>query len=475
MRSGSGDGRRPLNRCTGEPLTLAAERVEGPPVNRTDSGSLGHARIALACVILAFVVIGTIIAVKTPAYESPDEPEHVQNIETLVSGHWYGMNSDCPSNLNPDSRLFQCSGDEAQQAPLYYLLLAGWQHIVDLPARPPFRGQLNPVHFFDQDTEVFLYHSAADHRFLLWLCLPNVVLGALTILFTYVAIRQITSDPWSPVVAAAFVAVLPRFVFLSSFVSNDNLVNVLGAILVFLALRYATSPSRWRMMAVGVTFGLLMTTKVSTLPLIVVFPALAFLVERWWRRAQLLIIGLASSLLVSGWYLIQNTYRYGDPLAGRATRSYLIKLGGIGTVNGHPYSVGDPLDLVFVQVPRELGRTFWYQSGWYQFHWSWPENLIFTVVFGCALLGLVRRHVKWQTLMTLAVISGAALLSVWGVAFQTNSYTARYAFVGLAAIAGLFALGVERWKLPFRFVLPAMGLIGSIVAIQVDVLAVHWT
>jgi ABC-type arginine transport system permease subunit len=71
-------------------------------------------------------------------------------------------------------------------------------------------------------------------------------------------------------------------------------------------------------------------------------------------------------------------------------------------------------------------------------------------------------------------ITAAGLLSVWIVAFQTSTYEARYVFVGLAAIAALAALGLERWKLPFRFVLPAMGLIGTLVAIQQNVLAVHW-
>jgi hypothetical protein len=38
-------------------------------------------------VILIFVALGSLIAIKTPAYESADEPGHVQNIETLVSGY----------------------------------------------------------------------------------------------------------------------------------------------------------------------------------------------------------------------------------------------------------------------------------------------------------------------------------------------------------------------------------------------------
>jgi hypothetical protein len=78
-------------------------------------------------------------------------------------------------------------------------------------------------------------------------------------------------------------------------------------------------------------------------------------------------------------------------------------------------------------------------------------------------------------LVTLGLIFLLSFACVWAVAFQTSVYQARYAYVGLAAIAGLFALGVERWRLPVRFVLPTMGLIGTLVALQTDVLAIHWT
>lgn len=64
---------------------------------------------------------------------------------------------------------------------------------------------------------------------------------------------------------------------------------------------------------------------------------------------------------------------------------------------------------------------------------------------------------------------------MWIVAFQTSTYQARYAYAGLAAIAALAALGVERWRLAMRFIVPAAGLVGTIVAVQQNVLAVHWT
>jgi hypothetical protein len=429
--------------------------------------------LGLLAVIAVFVILATIIAVKTPAYESADETGHVQNIETLASGDWYGMNTPC--RLNPKIGLLQCAGDEAQQAPLYYLIFAGWQLAIHQPIQPPFNKRkvtVNPA-FFQGKSGIFLHHTDADQRFILWLRLPNVLLGILTLLFTFFAVRLITNDDWTPLVAASFVAFLPRMMFLWPFVTNDNLVDLLGAVLTFVVLRYVLAPSRWRMATVGLVFALLLITKLSTLPLLLVVVALSCLVPGWKRRVGMCCMGALSTLVIGAWYLVQNTVRYGDPLARRATAHYLSKIGGLGTPAGQPYTVNDPLRFLFIQVPQRIVDTFWYLSGWNQFHWSWQVDVMFTLVFLAASAGLFHRRVNRRVLLILSVISIAAFLSVWGVALQSY-YQARYAFVGLPAMAGLMALGVERWKLPVRFLLPVMGLIGILVAIQSDVLAIHW-
>jgi hypothetical protein len=120
-------------------------------------------------------------------------------------------------------------------------------------------------------------------------------------------------------------------------------------------------------------------------------------------------------------------------------------------------------------------ESFWYLSGWNRSHWSWEVNVAITIAFVCALIGLVGRHVEPHTIISLGALSTAALLSVWVVSFQTGTYQARYAYFGLVAICGLAALGLERWRLLVRFLLPLAGLIGTVLAIQQDVLAVHWT
>jgi hypothetical protein len=431
--------------------------------------------VALAAVIVGFVILGTVVAVKTPAYESADEPGHVENIETLVSGHWYNLTPHCPVTVRT---IFTCTnGTEAHQAPLYYLLMAGWQRVVGQPVKPLYvaLGHFVGPGIFGLHEEAFMKHSATDHRFLLWLRLPNVLMGALTVFLTYFAIRLITADVWTPVVAASMVAFLPRFVFLSSFVTNDNLVDLLGALFVLFALRFAIAPSRLGMVAVGGTFGLLVATKLSALPLALAILALAWMVAGWRRRVEFAALGFGSAFVVCGWYLIQNTVRYGDPLARTASARYLSDVGGLGVAFGQPYRVTDPLHLVFVEVPQRIVSSFWYQSGWNQFHWSLPVNLTITAVFAAALLGLVRRKISRTILVTLWSISICSFLCIWIVAFQTHTYEARYAYVGLAAICGLAALGLERWKVPVRFLIPLAGLVGTLLAIHQDVLSIHWT
>lgn len=119
--------------------------------------------------------------------------------------------------------------------------------------------------------------------------------------------------------------------------------------------------------------------------------------------------------------------------------------------------------------------SLWYQSGWNQFRWSLPVNLTITAVFAAALIGLVRRNTSRTILVTLWSISICSFLCIWIVAFQTHTYEARYAYVGLAAIGGLAALGLERWKVPVRFLIPLAGLVGTVLAIQQDILSIHWT
>ena len=195
--------------------------------------------------------------------------------------------------------------------------------------------------------------------------LGNVLLGAATVVMAFLAARLVARDQWTPVIAAAVVAFIPRFVFLSAFVTNDNLVIFLGSVLTFCALRFSKSTTTGWMIATGAVYGLLVTTKLSTVPLALLVPFLAFIGSSAWRRRwSLLGYGAVSALVVCGWYLVQNWVRYGDPLARQAALSYDMRIGSLGLPIGVPYVIKDPLDLVLFNVPSRIASNVWYSSGW---------------------------------------------------------------------------------------------------------------
>jgi hypothetical protein len=71
-----------------------------------------------------------------------------------------------------------------------------------------------------------------------------------------------------------------------------------------------------------------------------------------------------------------------------------------------------------------------------------------------------------------SLIAAGSVAIVWVLGLQTTTEQGRVAFVGLPAIALLVALGYERLALRpgWRFLLPAIGLVGTVLAIRYDVL-----
>jgi hypothetical protein len=418
--------------------------------------------------LVCFALLSTAVLLLTPPWEANDEPDHVQNIERIVSGHWY--------------RITPASGIESQQAPLYYMLLAAYQRVVDIPV-PTFDEPFGPTGTAAQPDPhgVFDHRVAADgadQRELDVLRLPSVVFGLLTILFTFIAARFVTRDRWTPVVAAAIVAAVPRFVFLSGVINNDNLSNALGGAALAAALGVLCRPPRTpraRMAAaagVGLLAGALVLTKVTAA---LVAPGLLVAVvvvsaDRA-EMARLTAVFAGAAFLVCGWWLIQNQVRYGDPLAASATTDHFR----------HSFpallQVGNPFKRIFWEIPRDLYKTFWYDSGWNQFEWRWFWYLPFWALTALGVAGLAwRRRSSVKTAPTGALtvcglVAIGALLIVWVLGLQTNTQQGRLAFVGLPAIGILLAVGYERLGLAlrWRFALPVIGLIGTMLAIRYDV------
>lgn len=422
----------------------------------------------LAVVLVSFTLLSGAVLALTPPWESNDEPDHVRNVETLADGHWY--------RITPDS------GFESHQAPLYYLLLAGYQKLARLPVRMP-DGELGPI-ADNQQHGNYLHNipqDGSDQRWLDVLRLPGIVMGLLAICFTYVAAGRVSRDRWTPAVAAAIVAGVPRLDFLSAVVNNDNLSNLLGAAGLALALALLARPpaTHARRLAgacgVGVLVGLLVLTKVTNaLPAVGLFLAVFLLAPTRREGLKLLAACALAALAVCGWWLIQNQVRYGDPLAASAAREHLKAL--------FPplFQIAGPAKRIFIEIPRGIYKSFWYVSGYNQFEWRWFWYLPFWIGAAVGIAGLFAktRSTTWHVpavrgaLAVLSVVAAGAFAIVWVLGLETSTEQARVAFVGLPAIATLLALGYERLGIPVasRFALPLLGLIGTLAAIRYSVI-----
>jgi 4-amino-4-deoxy-L-arabinose transferase-like glycosyltransferase len=411
-------------------------------------------RAALGAIAVAFAFLSFAVAVLTPAWEAPDEPYHVLNVETLVRGHWYRIQGD--------------AGLEPHQPPLYYLGLAGWQKSFRTPARRPHPVGISLRKFVTDNPCSYdvcttyrhdVPQESAEKRLVLLLRIPSILCGIGVLLFTAAAARRLSRDRWTPVVAAALVASVPRFVFLSGSVNNDNLSNVLAAALLFIAVAFLTrSPQTFRegwslALALGVLSGSLLLTKVSAAALVfAVVVAIVLGTERARPRVELLALAGGSALVVSSFWLVQNQRWYGDPLAITRSREYLTPILGLG----YPRHYG-AARILLVDAPRLLYRNFWYDSTLGHL----PLWLLLIVAVGGLAIPSARTAPRnTPQLILLAAFVASALFAFGAVIMQSATARASIAYIGLPALCCLAALGLERLRIPLalRFVGPLVGV-----------------
>jgi len=276
---------------------------------------------AIWAVVLAFLILGLVYSVVTPLFEASDELWHYPFVQHLAEGG--GLPVQDPAHPGPWRQ-------EGSQPPLYYALAAlvtRWVPASDLSqilVRNPHAdigiprpdGNANMV--IHTPREAWPYHGAtlAVHLARGF----SVVLGALTVLFTYgIGLEVLPQRPDLALGAAAAVAFTPMFLFISGSVNNDNLLVTLSTIALWLLLRLLRTPPRpasWGLL--GVIIGLAALSKVSALGLL----PLAAVGLAWlaWRRRdwQLFLWGgacmVGAAALVAGWWYLRNWLLYRDPL-----------------------------------------------------------------------------------------------------------------------------------------------------------------
>lgn len=214
---------------------------------------------------------------------APDERQHANYVQSLIGGHGF------PVFKVGDPNLYESY--QSHQAPLYYIIAAGFSKIVG-------------VSDVDQPEGVRLR----------WL---NALIGAGTVLGVYFLCFWGFGRSDVGLVAASFAAFLPMLIGIDSAITNDALLYCLLTWTLATLAKGIAEGWNWRLIgACAVLTGLSLNTKTTALSLLPLIFLAAFLGKRVdWKMAGAILGG---ALLIAAPWWIRNTQLYGDPFVLKA-------------------------------------------------------------------------------------------------------------------------------------------------------------
>jgi 4-amino-4-deoxy-L-arabinose transferase-like glycosyltransferase len=365
---------------------------------RRSGRKLPRAGITVALVSLW---LGIIWVATVPPMNAPDEPAYLQTVmETRNKRMLPEIHFDFSKNPLGD-----IVGDPGDPVARDYAA----RHNMAVSIRlVPYQNSQPPLYFMivgplamllPPDPQTILYMSR----------LISVLFGAGTVFFCWAAARQLAPrSPMWAVAAAGVIALLPQFCFNNARVSNDSLVNCLGAAAFYIWFRSLRQPAYdpWMLRAGGIV-GLALLAKLTA---VVLVPGLALVVlfrafqagegETKWRarllRGARMAAGMAgAALALFGWWLVRNLIAYGEVTgAAGVNRFYKANLPGINL------AIPD----MRAQFIGSTWQSFWGFFGWQDI--AMPDSFysqagFFTIAFfgltGLAALGIIAwRFVRWR-------------------------------------------------------------------------------
>lgn len=430
-----------------------------------------------ALILLGYLIVGALFAIRTPAWQAPDEPAHYNYVAQIANdgccplirrGDW---DSDYLETLKSARFAPHLLGDldsvqyEDHQPPLYYLLLS-------------------------------LVYKLADGS-LTALRLASVLIGLVIVISAFGIGRELyPAQPQIALGAAAFVAFQPQHVALLASVNNDALgwalVGLtLWALVVY--LRQSPQGSRVEAWMIGLLLGLGLFTKATTYMMVgVALIAIALKVwslhrqyqptqaitpgkpftftEPLWRFLLREVVEMSIPALLLGmvWWL-RNLSVYGMPdfLGLRAHDAVVV---------GQLRTATEISTIGFAAYLENFVRTTFY-SFWGMFGWQglplvgnpavdWIYPLIGVLLLLAAsgvIIGLVRwrrqarqpqadhddhNHTRDLRLVwaVLAVLMALSVLQYFYYNTEFVQFQGRYMFPLLIPLGLLIALGLDAWR-----------------------------
>lgn len=426
-------------------------------------------KFQLPLILLLYLILGVATSLIVPLNEAPDEADHFLYIKYLLQERKFPIMS--PVMAENETM-------EANQPPLFYLLNAAVLTPFDVSA--PSHGELNACYSFDPadlgrqtfyrhpPAEQFPYHSTALAFHLARLI--SVLLGALTIFFTYKLASELTPNPTISHLAAAVVAFNPQFIFMNASVNNDVLMGTLGVAIVWLAVRVVRRPVQNRVLGLALLVAAGALTKFALFAfwplafLAVLHPQLELLWLYWSSQKSHSPAGLRAlfhpallnngllllllPLLLAGWVYWRNWQLYGDPLVWAVH----LQAKGSEVLRTSPLTLADLRDFASLHF-----RSFWGLFGWMNVQLPAGLYVGYGLIIAAGVTGLMvqLRHFSFRALLSpqvygwlltfLAVCAVYTSLFRYILTINWSGYQGRLAFAAVGPLAVLLAAGLAHW------------------------------
>ncbi|MCY3780895.1 MAG: glycosyltransferase family 39 protein [Chloroflexi bacterium] len=398
---------------------------------------------------VAFFLVGLFYWYAAPNFEASDTVQHVGMVK------WIAERGELPLQSADHENLY---GQEASQPPLYYLLMAAvWNAFdsSDFEARylpSPFIVVGDPLLLGNKNLVIYKQVYPPDLRgsslALYVIRLLGLGMGAVTVGAVVQSARVVVPNRRSvPLLAGALTAFNPQFLFISASVSNDNLINMLAALITWQTLVMLRDGFRTRRsLLLALLLALAALTKLSGLVVgaAVALAAVWLVIRNGDRRSFTILCGaaVAFTLVIAGWWYARNVTLY-DELFGTTTM-----LDNFGRRSISPWAL-------FLTEFEGLRVSYWAVFGAFNIV---VDDAFYRVMDGLTLIaggGLIlfvarkRRSVELMralAFLALLLVLGAAMLMWWST--QTWASTGRLLFPYITSASLLLALGICALRIP---------------------------
>lgn len=432
-----------------------------------------RSRAGLGLIVAAFIALGLLNIIALPVFEASDEASHFIYADFLARERRF-----------PDLAR-ELPAHEAAQPPLYYILTAAVISPFDRSNLAAI-SQLNPD-WFDKSVNADFasvrnlhIHTSAEafpYQGAVWAVraarLFSLLFGAATIAFVYLiagnvvrGVQDIDPGPHTsahirspaaiPPLAAALVAFNPKFVHVSSIVSNDIAIILAATAACWWMTRMMRAaaeagaaeatrpraPGSAAFAILGALIGIGVLCKVGSLGLFVPAAAVVWALGRPAQRILRSLLALGAGFaLTAGWWFIYNTLNYGDPLAWDR-----VRFANEAMLRETPLTAGQ----LIASVPEVIASYF----GNIGIELSFPAwiNAAFALGLGLAVVGCVvivtrtpalRSRALLRTPLVPLIAWEAALIALYVVWLRSyvGTENGRLIMPGIALLAILVAAG----------------------------------